>query len=102
MTDQPHPLEQAIARIGLSRMAKELSLTAPAIRKWQRAGRLPRTDWTGETRYAEQISTMCGGVPSEQDLKGPWPVWPPGSPLIAQQPVSAPANAAGRMHAAGG
>lgn len=68
-----HPIEIAIQRVGLSRLARGLGLTAPAIRKWQRAGRLPRTEWTGETAYARKISQLCGGNPTVGQLKGPWP-----------------------------
>lgn len=91
MTEELHPLEQAIACIGLARLARELALTPPALRKWQRAGRLPRTEWTGETSYAEKISALCEGSPSIEQLKGPWPKWEtarpkapaPGAPAIA-------------------
>jgi len=59
------------------RLAAELGKTHQALRKWQRAGRLPRTDWTGETTYAEKISAVCQGEPSVAQLKGPWPKWEP-------------------------
>lgn len=36
-------------------------VTYQAVRKWAAAGRLPRTEWTGETRYAEAIEAMLGG-----------------------------------------
>lgn len=68
-----HPIEQAIEKVGLVKLASHLGRTHQAIRKWQRAGRLPRTEWTGETQYAERISSVCGGSPSVEQLKGPWP-----------------------------
>lgn len=51
-------LQRAIDMVGLARLAKELGITYQAVRKWQAAGRLPRTEWTGETRYAERIETV--------------------------------------------
>lgn len=71
--DISHPLQRAIAIVGLGPMAKAMGITYPAIRKWQRAGRMPRTEWTGETRYAAQISAMTGQRVSVAELLGPWP-----------------------------
>jgi len=75
--DISHPLEKAIAHCGLYRLARELNLTHQALRKWQRIGRLPRTEWTGETTYAEQIVAICGKAVTVDELKGAWPAWPP-------------------------
>lgn len=36
-------------------------ITYQALLKWARQGRLPRTEWTGETRYAKAISAALGG-----------------------------------------
>jgi hypothetical protein len=73
---EPHPLERAIAKVGLGRLACAIGKTHQAMRKWQRAGRMPRTEWTGETRYAQRIADLCDGAPSVQELLGPWPKWP--------------------------
>jgi len=54
-------LTQAIALVGLARLARELEVSYQAIRKWEKAGRLPRTEWTGETRYGEIIEKLTGG-----------------------------------------
>jgi len=70
---QIHPLRQAVDLVGLGPMAKALGLTYPAIRKWERAGRMPRTEWTGETSYCEQIEVMTGGKVTAESLKGKWP-----------------------------
>lgn len=72
-----HPLDNAITKVGLASLARELAVTPPAIRKWQRAGRLPRTEWTGETNYAAKISALCDGAVTVDALKGPWPKWEP-------------------------
>lgn len=86
-----HPLEKAIGRLGLYKLARELGLTHQALRKWQRIGRLPRTEWTGETNYAERIVALCSDVVTVEELKGAWPAWPP--ELIEAQPTTEPAQA---------
>lgn len=48
-------ITQAIAQVGLGKLAAACGVTYQALRKWEKAGRLPRTDWTGETDYAEAI-----------------------------------------------
>jgi hypothetical protein len=32
-----------------------------AVHKWLSSGRLPRTEYTGETRYAETLAELSGG-----------------------------------------
>ena len=36
-------------------------VTYQAVMKWVRAGRLPRTEWTGETHYAAALSACVEG-----------------------------------------
>jgi hypothetical protein len=69
-----HPLSSAIRLIGLGNLAKELKVSGQAIRKWERAGRMPRTEWTGETSYAEQIEQLTAGQVTKARLLAPWPV----------------------------
>lgn len=54
-------ITQSINDIGLARMAKELDISYQAIRKWERANRLPRTEWTGETNYSQTIEHLTEG-----------------------------------------
>ncbi|HXC38459.1 MAG TPA: hypothetical protein VN667_05890 [Burkholderiales bacterium] len=97
---EPHPLEQAIAKVGLVRLANEVGKTHQALRKWQRAGRMPRTEWTGETDYAKRIERLCDGTPSAEQLLKPWPKWPadvapeaqPDSPAALVDPTHATAS----------
>lgn len=54
------PLSTAIALVGLGALARALNVTHQAVRKWERTG-LPRTEWTGETSYAECIERLTHG-----------------------------------------
>lgn len=87
--DTQHPLEKAIAKLGLHRLARDLNLTHQALRKWQRRGRLPRTEWTGETNYAQQIAALCGNEVSVEELKSVWPAWPE---LATSEPIATTAT----------
>jgi len=53
---------------GVSRLAEALGVSYQAIRKWERAGRLPRTEWTGETAYAEKIEALTSGRVTREQL----------------------------------
>lgn len=67
------PLQAAIDRVGLTRLARELSVTHQAVRKWQKARRLPRTEWTGETSYSTRIAELTAGAVTREQLLGKWP-----------------------------
>ena len=71
--DIPNPLQAAINQIGLIHVAKACDVSHQAVRKWQRQGRLPRTEWTGETRYAHAIEAATGGQVSRASLLTAWP-----------------------------
>jgi hypothetical protein len=62
------PITRAIKIIGLTKLALELGVSYQAIRKWEAAGRLPRTEWTGETAYAKKIEAASKGVVTEVEL----------------------------------
>lgn len=64
-----HPaIAKVIERAGLSETAKALEVTYQAIRKWEAAGRLPRTEWTGETQYAKKLAALAGGDVTVDEL----------------------------------
>lgn len=66
--DTPTPLSRAIGKVGLMPLSKALNLTYQALRRWEKQGRLPRTEWTGETDYARQIEQLTAGEVSRDEL----------------------------------
>jgi len=51
-------LKEAISAVGgVGRAASICGVSPRAVYKWVAAGGLPRTDFTGETNYAERLST---------------------------------------------
>jgi len=71
--NEPHPLRRAIALIGLSALARHLEVTHQAVRKWDAAGRKPRTEWTGETAYSKRIEAVTEGKVGSAELLAAWP-----------------------------
>lgn len=67
------PLDEALKIVGPTALARGLGLTPKAVRKWKAAGRLPRTEWTGETQYAAAIERLTGGQVAAARLLQPWP-----------------------------
>lgn len=67
MTTQ-NPISKAIELVGLSKLARGLDVTYQAVRKWEQAGRMPRTEWTGETEHSERIEAMTGGAVTKDAL----------------------------------
>ena len=61
-------ISQAIEIVGLAKLARALGVTYQAIRKWETKGRLPRTEWTGETDYAALIEAATEGKVSKEAL----------------------------------
>jgi hypothetical protein len=59
---------------GLTAFTKKLNeriqkpVTYQAVRKWIARGRLPRTEWTGETQYAAAIESLTEGRVSRDQL----------------------------------
>lgn len=50
---------------GVYEVAKILNITARAIYKWSDKNSLPRTEYTGESNYAEKLSEISG-VPTDE------------------------------------
>jgi DNA-binding transcriptional regulator YdaS (Cro superfamily) len=67
------PLQRAIDLMGLTCVARECKVSHQAVRKWQRARRMPRTEWTRETSYSEAIESMTRGQVTREELLSAWP-----------------------------
>ncbi len=59
-------------------LGRACNVSGKAVKKWADAGRPPRTEYTGETEYAEAISELVGGRVSPDDLR---PKLNPTSPM---------------------
>lgn len=56
---------------GQRRVAEATGVSQSAVSQWIARGKLPRTEWTGETRYAEIIVELSNGrVTKDQLLAG--------------------------------
>ena len=44
-----------------SAIARVCQVTPATVNKWKRLGKFPRTEYTGETTYAQQISRASSG-----------------------------------------
>jgi predicted DNA-binding transcriptional regulator AlpA len=55
------PIQAAIDLLGCYKIAEACGIKGPSVYKWVKAGRLPRTEWTGETNYAQIIERETGG-----------------------------------------
>ena len=54
------PLKAAIDQIGLQPAGKLCNVSWQAVAKWLKEG-LPRSEWTGETKYAEILAKATNG-----------------------------------------
>lgn len=68
MQTELNPISKAIAICGLKQLETTCLVSYQAIRKWEKAGRLPRTEWTGETNYAEKIAQACENKVTREEL----------------------------------
>lgn len=62
-----NPVTRAIEKIGLIALARELGISYQSVKKWEMRG-MPRTEWTGETHYAEKIEVITQGTVTKSDL----------------------------------
>lgn len=53
---------------GPSKVARICGVAPITARKWRERGHLPRTEWTGETHYAEKIETATNGMMTRAQL----------------------------------
>ncbi len=56
-------LQEAIQKVGgVTKAAKACGITPRAMYKWLSSGSLPRTEYTGETSYAQKLAAASGGA----------------------------------------
>lgn len=64
-----NPVKQVVAFFGgRSQVAKITGLSYMAINKWEKKGRFPRTEYTGETHHVEKLSQASKGAFSVEYL----------------------------------
>ncbi|WP_136484673.1 helix-turn-helix domain-containing protein [Vibrio sp. H11] len=61
-------LREAITSIGVQKISEQCNVSVRAVYKWCEKGVLPRTEYTGETHYAEQIEELSDGKYSKDQL----------------------------------
>ena len=61
-------ISKAIKIVGLSKLATVCGIRYQSLQKWEAKGRLPRTDWTGETDYASRIEEATKGAVTRDQL----------------------------------
>ena len=64
-------ITKAIEIIGLNNLAACCSVTRQAVRRWEKSGRVPRSDFTHETVYALIIETQTEGKITREELLNP-------------------------------
>ncbi|MFT5451713.1 MAG: hypothetical protein ACI9N9_001199 [Enterobacterales bacterium] len=64
-------ITKAINIIGLNPLAAACSVTRQAIRRWEKSGRVPRSDFTHETNYGLIIETETAGKITRAELLNP-------------------------------
>lgn len=53
---------------GRTQVANIVGVTYMAVKKWELNGCFPRTEYTGETKYAEKLSEASNGELSAKEL----------------------------------
>ncbi len=61
-------ISKAINETSLNCIALACGVTYQAVRKWEAKGRLPRTEWTGETDHASKIEAATKGLVTKDQL----------------------------------
>lgn len=61
-------LNSAVKLVGLRPLAASVGRTYQAVQQWVGNGRLPRTDYSGETDYAGVIAAACRDADPESKI----------------------------------
>ena len=87
--DTSPSLHRAVELTSLTEIARTCGVTYKAVAKWRDRGCLPRTEFTGETRYAEAIERLTGGQVTAEELLS---VRRPARTRTGPRPADAPAS----------
>lgn len=69
-------LEKAIKIIGLKQLAVELGISYQSVRGWMDRNRMPDSEYSCRTRYAEKIQKLTKGKVKQVDILGVKPRCP--------------------------
>ena len=61
-------LDEPIKDIGIPEVAKACGVSERAVYKWLKNGFLPKTEFFGKTKYAQQIESISGGKYSASEI----------------------------------
>lgn len=62
-------LKHIIDSLGVAKVADLCGISVRAVYKWRTLNSLPRTEYTGETRYSEILSQALGNVVSAEEIR---------------------------------
>jgi len=66
MSDKQNTLKELLVMCGGStKIGAACGVTKQAVMKWMKANKLPRTEYTGETKYAVVLSKLAADVGKE-------------------------------------
>ena len=64
-------IQDQLTSVRVARVAEICGITRKAVYGWIARGRLPRTEYTGETDYAKQLEEATNGAVTAQELLNP-------------------------------
>lgn len=64
-------IQEQLTGVRVARVAEICGITRKAVYGWIARGRLPRTEYTGETDYAKQLEEATNGAVTAEELLNP-------------------------------
>lgn len=64
-------LKEQLTLVRVAEVSNICDVTVRAVYKWIARGRLPRTEYTGETDYAKQLEEATNGAVTAKELLNP-------------------------------
>lgn len=68
MSDKQSPVAKAIEFFGRTKVSEITGVSRPAVRKWERNGYFPHTDYSGKTAHARKLVDASEGHFNIDDL----------------------------------